>query len=39
VLELEAGRVTFPNVLSPEALAAVPVWAQPILEAAIQQQP
>lgn len=39
VLELEAGRVTFPDVLSPEALAAVPVWAQPILEAAIQQQP
>ena len=38
VLELEGGRVVFPGVLSHEALAAVPVWAQPILEAAIQQQ-
>lgn len=39
VLELEGGRVVFPNILSLEALAAAPVWAQPILEAAIQQQP
>lgn len=39
VLELEGGRVVFPGDLSHGALAAVPVWAQPILEAAIQQQP
>lgn len=39
VLELEAGRIVFPDVQSHEALAAVPVWAQPILEAAIQRQP
>ena len=38
VLELEGGRVVFPDVESREALAAVPAWAQPILEAAIQQQ-
>lgn len=38
VLELEVGRVILPDVQSREALAAVPVWAQPILEAAIQQQ-
>lgn len=38
VLELDRMRVVFPDVLSPEALAAVPEWAQPILEAAIQQQ-
>jgi predicted ABC-type ATPase len=35
VLELEAGRLLFP-ALSQKALAAVPAWAQPILEAAIQ---
>ena len=39
VLELEGGHTVFPDVLSHEALAAVPPWAQPILEAAIQQQP
>jgi predicted ABC-type ATPase len=39
VLEFEGGRVVFPDALSHEALAAVPAWAQPILEAAIQQQP
>jgi predicted ABC-type ATPase len=39
VLELEGGRIVFPDVLSHEALAAVPGWAQPILEAAIQRQP
>ena len=39
VLELEGGRLAFPDILSHEVLAAVPVWAQPILEAAIQQQP
>ena len=39
VLEIEGGRVLFPDVRSHEALAAVPVWAHPILEAAIQQQP
>ena len=38
VLELEGARIVFPDVRSHEALAAVPVWAQPILEAAIQQQ-
>lgn len=38
VLELEGGTVVFPDVRSKEALGAVPVWAQPILEAAIQQQ-
>ena len=39
VLELEGGRLAFPDILSHEVLAAVPVWAQPILEAAIQLQP
>jgi len=39
VLEAEGGRVVFPDVLSPVALAAVPGWARPILEAAIRQQP
>ena len=39
VLELEDGRVLFPDIRSHEALAAVPAWAQPILEAAIQRQP
>ena len=39
VLEIEARRVVFPDILSAEALAAVPAWAQSILEAAIQQQP
>lgn len=38
VLELEGGHVTYPDVGSHEALAAVPAWAQPILEAAIQLQ-
>jgi len=38
VLELERGRILFPDVLSHTALAAIPGWAQPILEAAIQQQ-
>lgn len=38
VLEMEAGRLSFPDVLSPGALAEVPAWARPILEAAIQQQ-
>ncbi len=38
VLELEAGRIVFPDVASREALAAVPVWARPILEAAIRQR-
>ncbi len=38
VLEFDGGRVVFPDVRSGEALGAVPVWAQPILEAAIQQQ-
>lgn len=39
VIELEGGRVTFPDLRSAEALAAVPEWAQPILEAAIQLAP
>jgi predicted ABC-type ATPase len=38
VLEMEDGRVVFPDVLSHEALAAVPEWARPVLEAAIRQQ-
>ncbi|MEJ8837438.1 AAA family ATPase [Ramlibacter sp. AN1133] len=38
VLDLDGGRIVFPDVLSPGMLAAVPEWAQPILEAAIQQQ-
>ncbi|HET8744745.1 MAG TPA: AAA family ATPase [Ramlibacter sp.] len=38
VMELEAGRVVFPDIGSRQALAAVPAWAQPVLEAAIQQQ-
>lgn len=38
VLELEHGRILFPGALSLEALAAVPAWARPILEAAIQRQ-
>ena len=36
VLELEAGNIAFPDVRSREALAEVPGWARPILEAAIQ---
>jgi predicted ABC-type ATPase len=36
VLELEGGRVTYPD-LTHEALASVPAWAQPIVEAAIRQ--
>lgn len=36
VLEIDGGRVIFPDVRSHDALAAVPAWAQPILEAAIQ---
>jgi predicted ABC-type ATPase len=39
VLELDDGRVVFPDTHSRKALAAVPAWAQPILEAAIQLQP
>jgi predicted ABC-type ATPase len=38
LLELEDGRIVFPPVLSHQTLAAVPRWAQPILEAAIQRQ-
>jgi predicted ABC-type ATPase len=38
VLELEAGRIVFPDVASREALAAVPVWARPVLEAAIRRR-
>lgn len=38
VLEVEGRHIAFPDVRSPEALAAVPGWAQPILEAAIQRQ-
>lgn len=38
VLEMEAGQIVYPNVNAPDALADVPEWAQPILEAAIQQQ-
>lgn len=38
VIDLEDGHILSPDVLSHEALAAVPAWAQPILEAAIQQQ-
>jgi predicted ABC-type ATPase len=38
VLELEGGRLVVPAVLSHAALAAIPGWAQPILEAAIRQQ-
>jgi predicted ABC-type ATPase len=38
VLEVESGRVVVPEALSHEALAAIPAWAQPILEAALQQQ-
>jgi predicted ABC-type ATPase len=38
VLEMEAGRIVFPNTRSPKALAAVPEWAHPVLEAAIRLQ-
>jgi predicted ABC-type ATPase len=38
VLELDGGRMTYPAVVSHDALAAVPGWAQPIMEAAIRQQ-
>jgi len=38
VLEVDAGRLVFPDAGSPQALAAVPQWAQPLLEAAIQLQ-
>lgn len=38
VIELEAGRVLWPDVRAADALAAVPEWAQPILEAAIQRE-
>ena len=37
VIELEGVRVLCPDVRSPSALASVPGWAQPILEAAIQR--
>lgn len=36
VLEMQDGRLTFPATLDAAALAAVPAWARPILEAAIQ---
>lgn len=39
VLELEDGQVVFPDIHSLDALANVPPWARPILEAAIRQQP
>nr|WP_283254174.1 AAA family ATPase [Ramlibacter paludis] len=39
VLELEDGRLVFPDAGSHRALAAVPAWARPILEAAIRLQP
>lgn len=39
LLELEAGRIVFPDVASRDALAAVPVWTRPILEAAIRRRP
>lgn len=38
VFELEKGRITWPATLSHPALAAIPAWAQPVLEAAIQRQ-
>jgi predicted ABC-type ATPase len=38
VLELERGRIVYPDVLSHEALAVVPAWAHPVIEAAIQLQ-
>ncbi|RYF36122.1 MAG: hypothetical protein EOO21_02690 [Comamonadaceae bacterium] len=38
VLEVQGGAVVFPDLQSYEALATVPAWAQPILEAAIQRQ-
>ena len=38
VMELERGQVRFPDPRSREALAAVPAWAHPILEAALRQQ-
>jgi hypothetical protein len=38
VLDVEGGRLVFPEVLSHGQLAAIPRWAQPILEAAIQLQ-
>lgn len=39
VLEIdEQHRVVVPDLRDVEAQAAVPAWAQPILEAAIQQQ-
>jgi predicted ABC-type ATPase len=38
VMELEAGRLLMPDPRSHEALAAVPAWARPVLEAAIQRQ-
>ncbi|MBE7940786.1 MULTISPECIES: AAA family ATPase [Ramlibacter] len=36
VLEMAHGRVLFPDLQSHAALAAVPRWAQPVLEAALQ---
>lgn len=38
LIDVEAGQVLFPDVRRAEALAAVPDWAHPILEAAIQLQ-
>lgn len=38
LLELEGARILHPDVQSHAALAAVPAWARPILEAAIQRR-
>lgn len=38
LLELEGARIVHPDVRSHKALAAVPAWARPILEAAFQRQ-
>ena len=35
-MEVESGRVVFPAVRSHEALASLPAWARPLLEASIQ---
>lgn len=36
VLELDAVRITFPDHRDPAAMRAVPTWARPVLEGAIQ---
>jgi predicted ABC-type ATPase len=38
VLDMKEGRVIFPHHLDPATLAAVPLWARPIVEACIQMQ-